>query len=187
MITEVHLRYEGFAITVYGMTLFFCCTWQDGIVSLEWILKLIAIIIRSQVFQRLEGPEEIRRRTELREKLLEGRANFSMAVFNITQDVWSLLTLVTFALIQNELRNTYKDHLNHLQEDEDLNTTFWRALQTYDKITELVTSEGLSLINTTVKSDWDYIQSAFFASTVLTTIGKSLITLSFTLHCHLAH
>jgi len=31
----------------------------------------------------------------------------------------------------------------------------------------------MSVVTPEIKSDWDYIQSAFFASTVVTTIGES--------------
>lgn len=55
-----------------------------------------------------------------------------------------------------------------------LNYTFTIALQEYEKIIDTVASEGMSVVTPEIKSDWDYIQSAFFASTVLTTIGKLL-------------
>jgi len=43
----------------------------------------------------------------------------------------------------------------------------------------------MSVVNPEVKSDWDYIQSAFFASTVLTTIGKlSVINYKYSVFQH---
>lgn len=62
--------------------------------------------------------------------------------------------------------------INVAYQAEDLNYTFTLALETYNKIIEEVTSEGMSVLDPEISTDWDYIRSAFFASTVLTTIGK---------------
>ncbi|XP_035714438.1 TWiK family of potassium channels protein 7 isoform X2 [Folsomia candida] len=106
-----------------------------------FVALIIYTGIGAWVFQTLEGPYEIDRKTTLKHLLLEGRTNFTRTV------------------------------LSSSLEADDLNYTFSLALETYDKIIEEVTSEGMSVLNPEVKSDWDYIQSAFFASTVLTTIG----------------
>lgn len=61
---------------------------------------------------------------------------------------------------------------NKLQPDA-LNHTLTEALQRYEEIIDQVASEGMSVVTPEITSDWDYIQSAFFASTVLTTIGRT--------------
>ncbi|CAL8114956.1 unnamed protein product [Orchesella dallaii] len=93
------------------------------------------------VFQTLEYPVEIDKMTFYKKLLEDARSNFTKAV------------------------------LSNSSSPDALNYTLTTALQKYEEIIDEVASEGMSVVTPEIKSDWDYIQSAFFASTVVTTIG----------------
>ena len=47
-----------------------------------------------------------------------------------------------------------------------------RCLAEYEKSVSLATSAGIDVVTQTYQHNWDYLQSVFFATTILTTIGR---------------
>ncbi|XP_035708242.1 potassium channel subfamily K member 17 isoform X1 [Folsomia candida] len=102
--------------------------------------------IGALIFQQLEGPASLERRTAYKNLLLEGRSNL-------------IHTVVT-----------------RTQEGNDLNSTLSSALEAYDNLIDDVKWEGMSVVKLEVTSEWSYLRSFFFATTVLTTIGYGNMT-----------
>ena len=50
-----------------------------------------------------------------------------------------------------------------------------RCLVEYEKSVSLATSAGIDVVTQTYQHNWDYLQSVFFATTILTTIGRQII------------
>ena len=46
------------------------------------------------------------------------------------------------------------------------------ALDEYEVVISDASSAGVDIVNKDYSNNWDYIQSCFFALTILTTIGK---------------
>lgn len=47
------------------------------------------------------------------------------------------------------------------------------ALSEYEAVISDASSAGVDIVNKDYSNNWDYIQSCFFALTILTTIGKN--------------
>lgn len=118
-----------------------------------------------QAFQRLELPNEIQTQTDLRSLLRSKRLEFLSAIVNNT-DVSNLETLVSVELVKYEEVN-----LNWYE------TKLWRFTpkQIIFQIVQQTVAGGLIL---KVEEDfpsstekWSFLQSVFFSSTIITTIG----------------
>ena len=50
------------------------------------------------------------------------------------------------------------------------------ALSEYESVAADAVGAGVDLVGKDFSYNWDYVQSVFFALTILTTIGKSLLS-----------
>ena len=46
------------------------------------------------------------------------------------------------------------------------------ALSSYEKTVSVAASEGLDIATKEINYEWTYVQSVFFTSTIITTVGK---------------
>jgi hypothetical protein len=51
------------------------------------------------------------------------------------------------------------------------------ALLSYEQTIAVASEEGVDVTTKEVRYEWTYVQSVFFSSTIITTVGESLIIL----------
>jgi hypothetical protein len=110
----------------------------------------------TQVFNELESPAEVALLKELQTSVLKERR-------------FLILTIVNHTITNSEY--------SHSEDFHNLTSFVSHKLGEYEEVVQVAVRGGVSLpLNpnnpTPVPARWNFLQAVFFASTVLTTIGK---------------
>ena len=119
-----------------------------------------------QVFQILELPAETEKLETYQAMLLTKRSLLLQSIYNssydteITGNITLYKEVITIMLLCNKLI------LPLLSQEVSA------ALTEYEEVCSQATNAGVDIVNKEFTNNWDYIQSCFFALTILTTIGN---------------
>ncbi|KAK7068829.1 hypothetical protein SK128_014910 [Halocaridina rubra] len=134
----------------------------------------------SEIFQVLEHPEEVRAHKDASESLIVSRKEFLGSLMNMSApNLHEYKVGITGFL---KYRNLCYHHTQNEGETGWVRftnqTRVSSVLQGYEEALEEATKAGVSPLNPKQPHyQWNYIESVFFASTVITTIGKTRIKL----------
>lgn len=62
--------------------------------------------------------------------------------------------------------------MTNIPEVDDVINKLEDALSSYEKTVSVAASEGLDIATKEINYEWTYVQSVFFTSTIITTVGK---------------
>ena len=63
--------------------------------------------------------------------------------------------------------------MTNIPEVDDVINKLEDALSSYEKTVSVASIEGLDIATKEINYQWTYVQSVFFTSTIITTVGKS--------------
>ena len=121
-----------------------------------------------QIFQELELPAETDKLETHLGLLVTKRAILLQGIYNSS---WTLepgdnATSAQFKQVRIKAVASMKWRFSNEQEVDS-------ALTEYEAVISDASAAGVDVVNKDYSNNWDYIQSCFFALTILTTIGKN--------------
>ena len=140
-------------------------------------------ILLLQVFILIERPVEKAKLDNLQELLLMERENFLNLVYNLTSQLEASGAVIGRSSEENikkMLLTTNGDFRAMWQTREEYSLERMvhqvdEALLDYEKTVAVAAGEGINLTNKECNYKWDYVQSVFFSSTIITTVGMSML------------
>ena len=144
-----------------------------------------------QIFQVLEYPSEKSRMTTIRELTIVQRENFLKLIFNLTSELsdgemdalrsyifhgpdFEDYDVRTIMLNTNRLPPTVSQ-MTKIPKVDKVITQLDNSLLEYEKTVGVAASAGLEIATKEINYQWTYVQSVFFTSTIITTVGEFLI------------
>jgi hypothetical protein len=163
---------------------------------------IIYTALGAWIFQMLEFPVEEEKMTTLLDLVVTERENFINLIFNLTskltEDELGILEtyiqhgpdfdsldydIRTIMLNTNRLvippvpHGGFSQMTNNAIVDNVINRVD-EALLDYENVVAVASSEGIDMTNKEINYQWTYVQSVFFTSTIITTVGKQKRTLN---------
>jgi len=142
------------------------------------------------IFQVLEFPSERERMTTVQNLTIIQRENLLKMIFNLTyglddDEMEALKTYIihgpdfdsvdydvrTIMLNTNRLGPPSSDQMTNIPKVDDLINKLDTALLDYEKTVGVAASAGLEIATKEINYQWTYVQSVFFTSTIITTVG----------------
>lgn len=131
------------------------------------------------IFILIEHPVEREKLDTLQTLLHSERKNFLNLVYNLTSqldlpssaniDLYSEETIKSMLLATNSFRPHWQDHEFHSLEKVVKKLDL--ALLDYEKTVAVAAGEGINMTSKMGTYKWTYVQSVFFTSTIITTVG----------------
>ena len=119
--------------------------------------------VTPQVFQLLELPAETEKLETHQALLVTRRAILLQSIYNSSSEPGDNITAFKEVITDIWMRTK---HARHPQEVSE-------ALDRYEEACSEASSAGVDIVSKDFTNNWDYIQSCFFALTILTTIGMN--------------
>ncbi|TRY73133.1 hypothetical protein TCAL_08800 [Tigriopus californicus] len=131
------------------------------------------------IFILIEHPVEREKMDTLQTLLNSERKNFLNLVYNLTSqldvsssdniDLYSEETIKSMLLATNSFRPHWQNHEFHSL--EKVVKKLDSALLDYEKTVAVAAGEGINMTSKLGTYKWTYVQSVFFTSTIITTVG----------------
>ncbi len=120
----------------------------------------------------------------MQDLLLSERENFLNLIYNLTSqleasgasvdgegaNLYSEETIKSMLLATNSFRPAWQTQDYYSL--EKMVRRVDNALLDYEQTVAVAAGEGINLTNKEINYKWDYVQSVFFSSTIITTVGK---------------
>ena len=120
--------------------------WFGSAFDSYWFVLDNSVLCILQIFQALEHPVEEEKLLDLQELVILERENFVRFIFNGS---WNSVV-----------------HRNNID----------TKLLNYEQTVAVAATSGIDMETKDVIYKWSYIQAVFFTSTILTTIGKNILS-----------